>query len=175
MKDTTKAINNFMKSIELNNNLANAYYFLGELYSELNSYEDAVSNFTSALEIGHPELSDAVIRRERGIAYMGLKNFESAIKDFDFSLNLNPQDTLSYLYRGMSYMEMNIDTMAVNNFKSAIELDSNNSSPYVYLGIIYQKQGKYDDALVKLSRAVTRILMPRNIWTQSPIMIRQLK
>ena len=60
----------------------------------------------------------------RGWININLKNFEDAIKDFTYSMNLNPSYAYNYLSRADSYAALGNKEMAEADYKKVIELDS---------------------------------------------------
>ena len=63
-------------------------FYSGNVYSELGNFDDAIIDFTQAIEIDTTNFESYY---GRGSAYLEIKQYELAIHDFDKAIALNPQ------------------------------------------------------------------------------------
>ena len=70
----------------------------------------------------------------RGLANYNLKNYSESIKDFTAAIEIDSNDSESYLYRGLANYNLKNYIESIKNFTSAIEIDSNDSKSYFYRG-----------------------------------------
>jgi tetratricopeptide (TPR) repeat protein len=71
---------------------AYCYYNRGISYDKKGNSEEAVKNFTKAIEI---DKTKADFYSNRGFAYRKLKRYEEAIKDYTEAISLNPSTSIS--------------------------------------------------------------------------------
>jgi tetratricopeptide (TPR) repeat protein len=130
---------------------AQLYSDRGWVYLRLKEYEQAVSDFNSALAL-HPAYARAYGRR--GLAYSFLNDSQHAISDFDRAIELNPQDTWSYERRGRTYRKFGNYRRALEDFDRVVEIDPNHAWAYVHRGITYRLLQDYEQALADFDRAL---------------------
>jgi tetratricopeptide (TPR) repeat protein len=92
------AIIDFLKAINLNNNVYQYHYNLGCAYIDLKQYENALSSFYNASEIN---LYDSEIFTNRGICYSHLGYPLMAVLDLNRALEINPNDHIASRLIGM--------------------------------------------------------------------------
>jgi len=117
------AIEYFTKAIELNPNLAEAYYGHGLAYKSLDNrkrdYIQAISDFTQAIRI-NPNYAEAY--SERGVAYLAIGDNVRAISDYNRAIEIDPNESGSYIRRGIIYNEMGNAVRAISDFQKACDL-----------------------------------------------------
>ena len=82
---------------------ATEYYNRGLTSAGDNKFEQAIADFTSALEID-PKLAAAYLNR--GLAYAALDKHEVAITDYDRAIELTPYMPLVYTARAQSQLAL---------------------------------------------------------------------
>jgi len=83
-----KAIEACNEAIELNPNIAQAYYNRGNAYGKLKQHEKAIEDYNKAIELN---LEYAAAYNNRGTAHGELKQHEKAIEDYNKAIELNPE------------------------------------------------------------------------------------
>ncbi len=83
---------------ELND--AKAYFNGGNAYLVKGQYDQAISDYTKALEI-NPRY--ALAYYNRGIAYKNKAQYDQAISDYTKALEINPRLAQAYNNRGVAY------------------------------------------------------------------------
>jgi lipoprotein NlpI len=76
------------------------YIDRGIAYEEKGQFDQAVDDFTKALEMGS---KDAVVYYHRGIGYVNQGQYSWAIDDFNKALEIDPKNAGAYYYRGVTY------------------------------------------------------------------------
>ena len=77
-----------LSSIVLSTMYANDYYFRGNAYNALKKYEEAIADYTKAIELAP---KDANNYRARGSAYSNLKKYPEAFADYTKAIELDPK------------------------------------------------------------------------------------
>jgi arylsulfatase A-like enzyme/Flp pilus assembly protein TadD len=110
--NAVKAIENYRKALELDNNYASVFNNIGSLYlavylanrkKDENVYQLAMENFNRALEID-PRLFAAY--NGRGAAYKFKKQEKKAIADWEKAIEINPDYIDAYFNIGISYLHL---------------------------------------------------------------------
>ena len=131
-------------------------------YVLLGDYADADKWLTLSLQW---DPSDAEGWYYLGRAKYNENRFEEAIRAFQKCLELHPQHVLAADGQGLSYAGLNRTTDAIASFQNAISWQENAAQrtpePYIDMGDFFNQQGRFDDALPVLQKAVT--IAPRNI------------
>ncbi|RXG64145.1 tetratricopeptide repeat protein [Candidatus Atribacteria bacterium 1244-E10-H5-B2] len=154
-----KAIIEFEKSIELNENHTESYYYLGQCYLQKGIIEYNNKNIFKAYSL---------YRKANKFAEQVIPQYEKMIED-------NPEDLNSYLKLGYIYETRSIVPF-VNEYDKALEYylkalaldavsESKNTEIYVYLntraGSIYYQEKDYSQAIEYLEKA--KDMSPQNV------------
>lgn len=82
-----KELLNYQIKAKKSPNDEEVFFKLGTIYSDLNSYVNAINNYTLAIEI-KPKL--ALAYYYRGLAYENINDYDKAVIDFNKHVELNP-------------------------------------------------------------------------------------
>lgn len=101
---TNLAILDYLQAIRLNESRYDYYYLLANIYQEHNETEVAIVYYSGALSRLNAEANqDAyIILFNRANCYLKIKNYESALSDYNLSIKLNPYHTASYANSGIA-------------------------------------------------------------------------
>jgi tetratricopeptide (TPR) repeat protein len=99
---------------------AKKFYKTGEEFFKAGNYQDAITQFTSAVAI-NPEYEDAYFMRGR--AYEMKKDFAKASDDFNRALIFNPKNEELCYHLGNAYYELKKYTEALNILNKATFLN----------------------------------------------------
>jgi uncharacterized protein (TIGR02145 family) len=99
------------------NNDAVAYFKRGNAYREKNEYEQAISNYTQAIQL-NPNFAEAYFMR--GFTYFHKKDYDKAISEYNQAIRLNPNFWAAYGGRGMVY-EAKGDYYEFKDYQSAFQ------------------------------------------------------
>ncbi|MFM6690497.1 MAG: tetratricopeptide repeat-containing serine protease family protein, partial [Microcystis panniformis] len=127
------------------------YYNRGLLYSDLQKYDLALSDYSKAIEL-NPNDADAYYNR--GILYRRQQKYELALDDYNQAIELNPNDADAYYNRGNLYYNQQKYELALSDYSKAIEINPNYAKAYYNRGNLYKNLQKYDSALADYNQAI---------------------
>ena len=90
----------------------------------------------------------------RGIASRANGDAESAIRDFDEAIQLDPKQADAYFNRGLALRDRGDTDRALQDFEQTIKLDPKNSAAYKTLSHLYYDKRNYDLAIAVLDTAI---------------------
>lgn len=97
------AIKDFDRAIQLDPQLALAYYNRAQAAFGLNRYEEAITDYDQAIGL---DSESALLYTKRGEVYFALGQYERAIQDHEQAILLDPQFAPAYYNRGGAYVEL---------------------------------------------------------------------
>ena len=118
---------------------AKFYIDRGIAYAEKGQFDQAVDDFTKALEID-PKSADTYYYR--GIAYVNKGQFHWAIDDFTKALEIDPKSADAYYYRGIAHANKSQHDQAISDYTKALEIGPKDAGAYYYRGIAYVEKGR---------------------------------
>jgi len=130
---------------------AEAYSNRGIAYAKLNKYEQAIEDFSKAIEL-NPD--DAEAYYNRGLAYAKLNEHEQAIEDYGKAIKLNPNYAEAYNNRGVAYAKLNEHEQAIKDYDETIKLNPNDAAAYNNRGAAYAELNKYERAIEDYGKAI---------------------
>lgn len=148
------------KAIDLDPNLAEAYFMRGNLYAQnlpkqRGGYEKAIADYTRCLEI---KPNDAGARWNRAMHYPDIGRTDDAIADWtiylegdtDFSRELDGKTKLlagAHFYRGRIYdWKKNDYPKAISDYTAALALDPQREGAHRLRGHAYESIGELEKA-----------------------------
>ena len=126
----------YSQSVEQTLNSAAANYNIG-------NYENAIELFTDVLS--RCDVYDAQAYYGRGLAYDKLEDFDSAIKNYSYAIEINSNYWKAFYNRGCVYFDLKKYELAIKDFSKAIEINPNESGAYLIRGHAKIKLGKIED------------------------------
>jgi tetratricopeptide (TPR) repeat protein len=115
--DREAAIRHFTKSIELAPKDTQARVLRGEVYRQLQRYQDAVDDLTVALDLS-PESVDALVNR--GMCYIQLGKIEASLKDLDAAIARDPKNQYARYYRAAYHVDRKEYREALKHVEAAL-------------------------------------------------------
>ncbi len=107
--------------------LANAqyqtHYDLGKDFLQRQEYKLAIKELDIAVVQPVTPVELAVALVDRGTAYSELKDYKSALRDFDRAIALDGKSHLAYNNRGVVYLRQGLADNAIKNFDAALAID----------------------------------------------------
>jgi tetratricopeptide (TPR) repeat protein len=139
------------KSLSIDRSLPAAHICLGVLDTGTGKYEEAVTQFKSALE-SEPTSDDAY----RGLAhaYQELGKLDEAEKTYRRAIELRPQYWAGYSWLGAFYYGRARYAEAAEMFQHVVALAPDNFRGYSNLGTTYNEQGRYAEAIQVLEHSI---------------------
>lgn len=139
------------RAIELQDDLAFAYYYRGIVKANLNDLDGAAADYKKAQEIDQSNI-DAL--EQRATILSQLMDYEEAIKNYNRLIEADPSNTNAFINRGNFKMEINDYSGAVEDFTAALELDDQLSDVYFNRGKSFAKNEDYDMAIPDFKMAI---------------------
>jgi len=129
-----------------------AFYFnRGNDYVDKGKYDQAISDYTKALEI-NPRYFWAYVNR--GTTYGRKGQYNEAISDFTKALEINPRYAAAYYNRGLAYHNRGQYDEAISDYNKALEIDPRDALAYCNRGFAYDNKGQYDQAISDYTKAL---------------------
>lgn len=149
-----KVIENYKKSIELNEDDYNPYYNLANFYDKIENKTEAINYYNKSISINPNHESSynnrAAILMEKGI-------YDEAILDLNNVIKINNNNAGAYYNLGVIYSYQEKYQLAIDNFNKCINLSEGNNYfkkiSYYNLGIIVGRMGNNEEAVRNLIRA----------------------
>ena len=131
-------------------------FLTGFLRYKAGDFQVAIERFQQVLNEKdvYPFLNRADVHFFIGTAHAWIGEYEKSIRDFDDSVNLEPNFAMSYYNRGVSYVSLNEYDKALTDFNKTIELLPSYSSAYNNRGFVYLQLGQYEIALEDFNNAI---------------------
>ena len=149
--NSSQAITDLTKVLELDSNYPLAYFYRGLAYNKKGDLDLAIADFTEALKL---KPNNTLAYFYRGLAYDKKGDLDLAIADFTKALELDSNDKLAYFFRGYAYEKKGDLDLAIADFTKALELDTNYLVAYFFRGLAYEKKGDLDLAIADLNKTL---------------------
>ncbi|MBW4627502.1 MAG: tetratricopeptide repeat protein [Brasilonema octagenarum HA4186-MV1] len=135
------------KKTHNNQNFAD-YYKQGHASYKVKDYQQAIENFTQAIQ-KDPKYAKAYVNR--GNAHYNLKEYEAALADYTQAIGINPTETKAYVNRGNSrhmLAEYSSDpdkeyNLAIADYNNALRLNPKEVEAYIRRGVVRSQVAKY--------------------------------
>jgi tetratricopeptide (TPR) repeat protein len=149
----TAAISRLRRVIELDPNMMRAYNNLGLCYDSLGQFDEAIQNFTRAIELNRKqEHPSAWPPLNLAVSLIPLSRFDEAVARLHEALSYNPEFPQAHYELGLVLEKERKFEEAIASLQRAIELDPLYPEPHYTLGRIYQRQGKREEAQEQIEK-----------------------
>ena len=128
-----------------------AYRNRGSVYFKKRDFEQAVRDYTTALEI---DSNNATAYIYRGLAFINLRRHERANRDFSYALALDPCNAIAHTHIGIVHAVTGDHDNAIKNFNHALKADPNYPFVFFSRGASYSAKGDDDSAERDFSKAI---------------------
>ncbi len=128
----------------LNAQSAKQYYKVGEEFAKKMNFEDAIDQYTKAIELD-PDYDKAYI--QRAIAYTKLDDYEKAAEDFDRAIVFDEKDAGLYYYSGTAYHLQGKNNIALAKLNKAVDMKNNFLEAYQVRSVVLIELERYQEAL----------------------------
>ncbi len=148
--DTERAIEILNRAVELDPDLADAYFRLGIAHA-LIEFRDQITASESLESTPPPGDSDKKQKQEKSRSEIA---FEKAVAAYKKRINTNKEDHAAYYNLGRSYNKLNEDEDAAKALREAVKLNPDDTEYQTELGSILIKLAKYAEAEAALKKAI---------------------
>ena len=123
---------------------AKQYFKTGEDFTKANNYQDAIAQFTRAIELD-PDYEKAYV--SRAIAYSRTGEHKSAAEDYDRALVFDDKDEELYYFSGKEWHQHGNIQFALIKLTTAINMKKNFLEAYQIRQAVYMEMEQYEQAL----------------------------
>jgi tetratricopeptide (TPR) repeat protein len=123
---------------------AKQYFKAGEEYAKKLSFEEAIDQFSKAIELD-PDYEKAFV--QRGIAYTKIRDYEKAAEDFDRAIVFNEKDEELYYFAGTAYHLQGKNEVALGKLNRAVDMKNNFLEAYQVRSVVLIELERYQEAL----------------------------
>ena len=149
--DSAKAITALTQAIELDNNNAIAFNYLGLVYSESANTDNAIANFESAIN-ANSGYKQAYLNM--GVLYRNLNDDLKAIDYLTGALDIDADYVIALGERGYTYTEMGLYDEAATDLAKCRDLNPNYTLCAYYFGYLKYLQEDYFAAIQDLTQGL---------------------
>jgi len=152
-REYTPAISRLQHVIELDPNMMRAYNNLGLCYDSLGQFDEAIQNFTRAIELNRKQKQpSAWPPLNLAVSLISLNHLDEAAARLHEALSYNPRFPQAHYQLGLVLEKERKFEEAIAPLQRAIELDPLYPEPHYTLGRIYQRQGKREEAQEQIEK-----------------------
>ena len=148
------AITHYTNAIELKPDLVNVYNNRGNVYADKGDIENAIKDFTTAIQLIQLPSDLASAHNNRGSAYADKGELDNAIRDYNKAIQLNPNYAEAYYNRAIAYADKGELDNVIIDYTQAIELKPDFAEAYNNRGIAYKEKGDFDSAINDYNAAI---------------------
>lgn len=127
--------------------MAERYFYKGLAKAEVGDLEQAIYNFTKAIELDAAAIGAYY---NRGLACAQIGNIQQAIWDYTKVIQLDPNIADAYANRGRAYVQLDNLGQAIRDFSQAIVLAPELAGVYYNRGYAYAFCGEFELAVIDL-------------------------
>jgi tetratricopeptide (TPR) repeat protein len=143
MGDTTRAIKSFEKSVNFDADNAEAWIFLGRMFSNKGNPR-AIQFFDNALRL---DSNNVEVQEFKAAYYMRVGKFDEAFRQYRAIIAHHPDYSNAFFDMGLMYIEMDSLARAEQHFDLAIKTDQLFVLAYYYRGLSRELQGNLEGAI----------------------------
>jgi len=144
--------------IQLDPNLAAAYYNLGNALYYQKKLEEAIASYRRAIQL---DPNDADAYYHLGNVLYDQKKLEEAIANYRRAIQLDPNDANAYYNLGVALSDQGKLEEAIAAYRKALTLPDTPGPPatdyslaHNGLGLVFQQQGKLEEAIAEFKQSI---------------------
>lgn len=137
-------IRSFNAAIENEGNYALAYLIRGSFYFDIETYDNALADYSKVIEL---DPSNLMAYLERAPLYIQKEKYDEAIADCTKAIGLNPTIETPYQNRGAAYYYKGQFDNAIADYQKVLEIQPRLVLVYYSLAIAYDDKGDKENAL----------------------------
>ncbi|MEE8573858.1 MAG: tetratricopeptide repeat protein, partial [Thermodesulfobacteriota bacterium] len=148
--ETSKALNDFRRAIEINPNKPATYINRAKLRKKINDINGAISDYTRAIELD-PAFSKSYAARANLYGRAG--KIRKAIDDLSKAIEIDSTDPNTFYNRAFAYKELGIFDKAISDYTSTIKLNPKDTDALYGRAGVYAVNGEPKKAIADYSKA----------------------
>lgn len=139
---------------------AAVYGYRGDARRHLDKLDDAVLDYTHALELGLPPPFAARVYNNRGMALFAGDLYDNAIADYTAAIRLDPTFSEAFVNRGVVYLLNGVLDAAFQDFAAALKANPNNGRAYSNRGQAFMQLEYFEEAIADFTAAIDAMTDP---------------
>jgi len=147
--DWLGAERSFKQAIQLNPLYPTAHNWYAALLSIINRHEEAIHYMTRAQEY---DPGSAIINRDLGVIYAWAGDFEKAINQLQFTIDMDPDFSPAYFFMANVYVRLKKYGLAIEYFKKVGTMTGDFFDIIGSMSYAYAKSGQKEEALDELKK-----------------------
>jgi len=112
-----------------------------------NQFNEAIDQYSKILKLKPNNVIRSIIFKHRGMAHFACSQYNEAIQDFTYALELDPKAYKAAYYRGVVYSVIKEYSNAINDYSLALSINPYQSFCLFRRGQAYYHIGDYPQAL----------------------------
>ncbi len=178
------AIEQFKKAVEAEPQNPETYIWLGKAYAYKKLYEEACKQTEKGLLLDSKKIDELkndasfdywAVFFNAGMKHVNNKDFKSALKRIERSLDFEPKSAKSLNYLAYCFEKLDRDDDALKTYKKAIEFVPDNIEAYINLGNFYKDREKLEEQESVLKKARKIVENPDWLKAESKEIIKRRK
>lgn len=150
-----QAADDYQQATNYDNQNADAFLHLGDMYSKLNQKDKAAKAYTAAAKLKNGGLAAAIANYKLGLTQENQGQYAPAVNSFNTALGLWPTMNEALLERGKAELAQAQFDNAIATINSYLGKISNNVVAYNTLGEAQRDKGDFNAALASYNKAVS--------------------
>lgn len=151
--ESDRALNDFIKTIELEPDYGEAYINRGNIYVIKGEFDKAINDFNRALYLKNDSVEAC---NNLGLIYDYKQEYEKALDYFTRAIEINKMNGGTYINRGNIYYKTGDYDRAVADYSTALTIDPDLIQAYINRALCYNSTGKYDKAIDDYNQVIKR-------------------
>ena len=148
MKDTTSAMTDLNKAIEIDPYTSQSFAARGVLYLQQKAYNKALADMDEAIRLD-PYFEGNYINR--GLVKYHLNDLRGAMADYDRVIEMDENNLIARFNRGLLRAQVADNNRAIRDFDKVIEMEPDNSIAYLNRAMLHNETGNAAAAMADLN------------------------
>ena len=149
--DTVGALEDFNKSIQLNDKFSPSFHNRAILLDDLKRYKDAIDDYNIAIKL---DPNNPLYYYNRAISKNNIEDYKGVIIDLNYTLKVDKNNLIAIKFRAQSYFNIKDFDSAILDFDKVIEYDNLNSEVYYVRGLSKGFSKKHSQAILDFDKAI---------------------